>query len=444
MYSENLLYEMDHHHTSVQVLNIGVEHLSQEEQDLQLHELPTNTASQDSLEQSRPRRKLCQRGYCKLMMFCGVLLVGLGVVVGLLINNYSKKQPDQSANAQSQPSAVVARNSVLTGPDTQGYIKYIIDVKESSCQGGDCRLCKWAINAPVKPVIHHDGSDCPKATKSHAGYRNCTAYPSLGCIGKCMDCNGTCMNYSSMVRYLGEDSPCTEDKEIIECCTLLHMRPDDYCLNGGKLLCEDKNNQPYCSCPKGWIGSRCGSRMTENMTCKCFKTDIKWNSFCGENDMYSCTDDDRPENWIECRLNIEGSKFSRCVCEKSEVHHSTESLPECSSVEISHPGVTSAHGPYNSGITKEPWFIGMIVALGGIVGLGLCIFTVWLCRNRQCRKKLKETWYNSGGQNGTDKVNERSTQVPERQTTSSSMGTSYSTGENKVRNLDSIRILVRV
>ncbi|KAH3815651.1 hypothetical protein DPMN_144181 [Dreissena polymorpha] len=49
----------------------------------------------------------------------------------------------------------------------------------------------------------------------------------------------------------------------------------------------------------------------------------------------------------------------------------------------------------------------MIGALGGIVWLGLCIFTVWLCRNRQSRKKLKETWYNSGGQNGTDKVNER-------------------------------------
>ncbi|KAH3826085.1 hypothetical protein DPMN_127977 [Dreissena polymorpha] len=70
-----------------------------------------------------------------------------------------------------------------------------------------------------------------------------------------------------------------------------------------------------------------------------------------------------------------------------------------------------AIGPDNSGITKEPWFIGMIGALGGIVWLGLCIFTVWLCRNRQRRKKLKETWYNSGGQNGTDKVNERNGSV---------------------------------
>ncbi|KAH3810479.1 neurogenic locus notch homolog protein 1-like [Dreissena polymorpha] len=205
--------------------------------------------------------------------------------------------------------------------------EYSIDVKGSSCQGGDCR-CTWAINASVKPVKHHEGTDC-LISKSHKGYRNCAANPNFGCIGQCIECNGKCMNYSSMVeQYLGKDSPCTEEMDPIGCCTVLHMRQDDYCLNGGKLLCEDDKKEPICTCPVGWTGSRCESRMIENVTCKCFKTDITWNSFCGKNDMYNCTDDDRPENWTECRQN-------RCVCEKSEVHHSKKSLPECSLKEIS-------------------------------------------------------------------------------------------------------------
>ena len=55
-------------------------------------------------------------------------------------------------------------------------------------------------------------------------------------------------------------------------------------------------------------------------------------------------------------------------------------------------------GSGSSSVTKERWFIGSIGALGGVVWLGLCIFTCWLCRSRKRRKKLKEQWYSSGGQ----------------------------------------------
>ncbi|KAL4228715.1 Leucine rich repeat C-terminal domain [Mactra antiquata] len=63
-------------------------------------------------------------------------------------------------------------------------------------------------------------------------------------------------------------------------------------------------------------------------------------------------------------------------------------------------------GPDQNQITKEPWFIGMIGALGGILWLGLCIFTVWLCKSRKRRKKLKEQWY-TGGPRPNDKTQER-------------------------------------
>ncbi|XP_053408441.1 roundabout homolog 2-like isoform X2 [Mercenaria mercenaria] len=67
-------------------------------------------------------------------------------------------------------------------------------------------------------------------------------------------------------------------------------------------------------------------------------------------------------------------------------------------------------GPDENQITKKAWFIGMIGALGGILWLGLCIFTVWLCKSRKRRKKLKEQWY-TGGPRTSDKTSERNGSV---------------------------------
>lgn len=67
-------------------------------------------------------------------------------------------------------------------------------------------------------------------------------------------------------------------------------------------------------------------------------------------------------------------------------------------------------GPSQNQITKEPWFIAMIGALGGILWLGLCIFTVWLCKSRKRRKKLKEQWYH-GTPRPAEKNHERNGSV---------------------------------
>ncbi|KAH3801349.1 hypothetical protein DPMN_154997, partial [Dreissena polymorpha] len=211
------------------------------------------------------------------------------------------------------------RHSEITQRDSTGDIKYCIDVKGSPCKGFDCRQCKLTINATVGALQRSEGPDCSR-TKGHKGYRNCADNPSWDCIGQCMDCygNGTCLDYNSMTQHLGNQSPCTTEAEKIMCCTLLHMLPDDHCRNGGKLFCEGDTYATNCTCPVGWTGETCETRMNETVTCKCFKTDIPWTSFCGENDMYNCTDDGRPENWTECRQTIEGVTFSRCACEKSE------------------------------------------------------------------------------------------------------------------------------
>ncbi|XP_052219861.1 neurogenic locus notch homolog protein 1-like isoform X5 [Dreissena polymorpha] len=210
-------------------------------------------------------------------------------------------------------------HSEITQRDSTGDIKYCIDVKGSPCKGFDCRQCKLTINATVGALQRSEGPDCSR-TKGHKGYRNCADNPSWDCIGQCMDCygNGTCLDYNSMTQHLGNQSPCTTEAEKIMCCTLLHMLPDDHCRNGGKLFCEGDTYATNCTCPVGWTGETCETRMNETVTCKCFKTDIPWTSFCGENDMYNCTDDGRPENWTECRQTIEGVTFSRCACEKSE------------------------------------------------------------------------------------------------------------------------------
>ncbi|XP_052243036.1 neurogenic locus notch homolog protein 1-like isoform X4 [Dreissena polymorpha] len=307
--------------------------VQEEEQNIPLNDRTDDTASQGRREQRRENRQFYQR--CSLKVTCGVTNgVWLVLCTVLSVVVYKQHCSNQPAAAPSNTSALAAGNSTLTGPDTQEKIEYSINVKRSSCQGVYCRQCNLTINASVKPVKHHEGNDCQRYY-SHTGYRDCAANSSFGCIGKCMDCNGTCRNYSSMVQYLGKQSPCTEDIETIKCCTLLHMLPDNYCRNGGNLSCEGDMNKPKCTCPVGWTGDICETRMNETVTCKCFKTEITWNSFCGENDMYNCTDDDRPENWTECRHTIERVTFSRCVCEKSEVHHSTTSLQECDKEEIS-------------------------------------------------------------------------------------------------------------
>ncbi|XP_052219869.1 uncharacterized protein LOC127837082 isoform X12 [Dreissena polymorpha] len=215
------------------------------------------------------------------------------------------------------------RHSEITQRDSTGDIKYCINVKGSPCKGFDCRQCKLTINATVGALQRSEGSDCSTRKGHILGYRNCADNPSWDCIGQCMDCygNGTCLDYNSMTQHLGNQSPCTIYAEKIMCCTLLHMLPDDHCRNGGKLFCEGGEGDTYapkCTCPVGWTGKTCETRMNETVTCKCFKTDIPWTSFCGENDMYNCTDDGRPENWTECRQTIEGVTFSRCACEKSE------------------------------------------------------------------------------------------------------------------------------
>ncbi|KAH3848603.1 uncharacterized protein LOC127874886 [Dreissena polymorpha] len=284
--------------TGVQVLTNGFEHLPQEEQNLQLYDME-DKVSQGSKQY---KRRCCTR-------------------ISNLVN--------------------VALLIFLCVPKTlAGDIKYSIDVKGSPCKGVNCRKCKLTVNASVGALKHTEGNDC-RRYKFHTGYHNCTANPNWGCIGKCMNCSGACWNYSSMVENLGKQSPCTEDIDTIKCCTLLHMRPENHCRNRGKLFCEDHRQEPKCTCPVGWTGDTCETRMNETVTCKCFKTDITWNSFCGKNDMYNCTDDDRPKNWKKCRHNIERVTFSRCVCKKSEVHHSTKFLPECSQ-EILQPWVTSA------------------------------------------------------------------------------------------------------
>ncbi|XP_052219873.1 uncharacterized protein LOC127837082 isoform X16 [Dreissena polymorpha] len=212
------------------------------------------------------------------------------------------------------------RHSEITQRDSTGDIKYCINVKGSPCKGFDCRQCKLTINATVGALQRSEGSDCSTRKGHILGYRNCADNPSWDCIGQCMDCygNGTCLDYNSMTQHLGNQSPCTTEAEKIMCCTLLHMLPDDHCRNGGKLFCEGDTYATNCTCPVGWTGETCETRMNETVTCKCFKTDIPWTSFCGENDMYNCTDDGRPENWTECRQTIEGVTFSRCACEKSE------------------------------------------------------------------------------------------------------------------------------
>ncbi|XP_052804900.1 roundabout homolog 2-like isoform X2 [Mya arenaria] len=70
-----------------------------------------------------------------------------------------------------------------------------------------------------------------------------------------------------------------------------------------------------------------------------------------------------------------------------------------------------AIGSGDSSVTKERWFIGSIGALGGVVWLGLCIFTCWLCRSRKRRKKLKEQWYSNGGQASNEKQRDRNGSV---------------------------------
>ncbi|XP_052218739.1 neurogenic locus notch homolog protein 1-like isoform X2 [Dreissena polymorpha] len=264
-------------------------------------------------------------------------------------------------------------------PCTAKLREYSIDVKGSPCQGGDCRQCTWAITAPVKPVKHPEGTGC-LISKSHKGYRNCAANPSFGCIGQCMECNGKCMNYSSMVeQYLGKDSPCTEEIDQIGCCTVLHMRQDDYCLNGGILLCKDDKKEPICTCPVGWTESRCDKRMFENVICKCFKTDITLNSFCGINDMYRCDDDDRPENWTECRQN-------RCVCKKSEVHHSTKSLPECTS-NVLLPEASPVKDSVVVACASSLFPAIIAAAAASVVSVALTLLSICLCRLRARRKK---------------------------------------------------------
>ena len=51
-----------------------------------------------------------------------------------------------------------------------------------------------------------------------------------------------------------------------------------------------------------------------------------------------------------------------------------------------------------SELMKKPWFIGVLIGtVGGMLWLILCILTVWLCKRRKNKKKMKEKRYYSGG-----------------------------------------------
>ena len=49
-------------------------------------------------------------------------------------------------------------------------------------------------------------------------------------------------------------------------------------------------------------------------------------------------------------------------------------------------------------LMKKPWFIGvMIGTICGMLWLILCIFTIWLCKRRKNKKKMKDQRYYTGG-----------------------------------------------
>ena len=51
-----------------------------------------------------------------------------------------------------------------------------------------------------------------------------------------------------------------------------------------------------------------------------------------------------------------------------------------------------------SELMKKPWFIGvMIGTVGGMLWLILCILTVWLCKRRKNKKKMKDQRFYTGG-----------------------------------------------
>ena len=51
-----------------------------------------------------------------------------------------------------------------------------------------------------------------------------------------------------------------------------------------------------------------------------------------------------------------------------------------------------------SELMKKPWFIGvMIGTICGMLWLILCIFTIFLCKRRKNKKKMKDQRYYTGG-----------------------------------------------
>ncbi|KAK3587010.1 hypothetical protein CHS0354_016990 [Potamilus streckersoni] len=58
---------------------------------------------------------------------------------------------------------------------------------------------------------------------------------------------------------------------------------------------------------------------------------------------------------------------------------------------------TLTQGSEHADLMKEPWFIGVLIGtIGGTLWLVLCVFSVWMCKKKKQKKKMKEKRYYTG------------------------------------------------
>ena len=90
-------------------------------------------------------------------------------------------------------------------------------------------------------------------------------------------------------------------------------------------------------------------------------------------------DPDETAHYEPSHLNLQCCKFSYCCV----LHFKG----------LTFYSFISVLGPKEADITKQPWFIGVVIgSVSGMLWLVFCILTVWLCRKRK-QKKIKEPWF---------------------------------------------------
>lgn len=194
--------------------------------------------------------------------------------------------------------------------------EYRIDNK-APCYGPVCISCTMYVKGPVTVVL--DAMECKPEDEPKVKNASCFL------------CGDECKSFETMEEAnekANKGAPamrCSNFPVKVGCCVLVIMgNMGEYCGHSGYYYCN-KELLPVCQCPAGKTGPRCEQSYTQQVLCKCYKSNL---FFSDQEGILDCNSANRTAESTECHMYIHDHN---CLCTPLNTSSSEPACPVRSS-----------------------------------------------------------------------------------------------------------------